>query len=132
MRSSDWSSDVCSSDRQTMTPQYLATLARKFGPLNIHPYVQPLPDAPEVFAIVKEPDDRHHFGSGWHTDLSYTEKPALATMLYGVEVPSYGGDTMFANMQRAYEALSPAMKRTVEEIGRAHVCIQSLMRNSDA
>lgn len=99
---------------QTMTPQDLATLARKFGPLNIHPYVQPLPDAPEVFAIIKEPDDRHHFGSGWHTDLSYTEKPALATMLYGVEVPPHGGDTMFANMQRAYEALSPEMKRTVE------------------
>lgn len=98
---------------QQLTPESQAAFGRRFGPLNRHPYVTPLPDAPDVFAIVKEPEDIHHFGNGWHTDLSYTEKPALATMLYGVEVPSYGGDTLFTNLHRAYEALSEGLQHTL-------------------
>jgi len=95
---------------QDLTPGQQATLARRFGPLNRHPYVKPLDGTPEVFAIVKEPDDRHHFGNGWHTDLSYAEKPAMGAMLYGVEVPAFGGDTLFTNLHLAYDALSDGMK----------------------
>lgn len=101
---------------QRLTPESQAAFGRRFGPLNRHPYVTPLPDAPDVFAIVKEPDDVHHFGNGWHTDLSYTEKPALATMLYGVEVPPYGGDTLFTNLHLAYEALSDGLQRTLARL----------------
>ena len=96
---------------QQLTPQSQAAFGRRFGPLNRHPYVKPLPDAPDVFAIVKEPDDVHHFGNGWHTDISYLEKPAYGTMLYAVEVPPYGGDTLFTNLHLAYEALSDGMKK---------------------
>lgn len=95
---------------QRFTPQSQAAFGRRFGPLNRHPYVKPLPDAPDVFAIVKEPEDVHHFGNGWHTDLSYTEKPALGTMLYALEIPPYGGDTLFTNLHLAYEALSEGMR----------------------
>jgi alpha-ketoglutarate-dependent taurine dioxygenase len=96
---------------QQLTPDSQAAFGRRFGPLNRHPYVKPLPEAPDVFAIVKEPDDIHHFGNGWHTDLSYTEKPALATMLYGVDIPPFGGDTLFTNLHQAYEALSDGMQQ---------------------
>lgn len=96
---------------QRLTPESQAAFGRRFGPLNRHPYVKPLPDAPDVFAIVKEPDDVHHFGNGWHTDLSYTEKPALATMLYGIDIPPFGGDTLFTNLHQAYEALSDGMQQ---------------------
>lgn len=99
---------------QNLTPQQQAAFARNFGPLNRHPYVAPLTGAPDVFAIVKEPEDRHHFGNGWHTDLSYAEKPAMGAMLYGVEIPPYGGDTMFTNLHRAYDALSDGMKNMLE------------------
>jgi len=98
---------------QKLTPESQAAFGRRFGPLNRHPYVTPLPDAPDVFAIVKEPEDVHHFGNGWHTDISYTEKPAHSTMLYAVEVPPYGGDTLFTNLHLAYEALSDGMRKTL-------------------
>lgn len=96
---------------QALTPESQVAFGRRFGPLNRHPYVTPLPDTPDVFAIVKEPEDVHHFGNGWHIDISYLEKPAYGAMLYGVEVPPYGGDTMFTNLHRAYEALSDGMQR---------------------
>lgn len=96
---------------QELTPQRQTAFGRRFGPLNRHPYVKPLPDAPDVFAIVKEANDVHHFGNGWHTDLSYTEKPAYGTMLYALEVPPYGGDTLFTNLHLAYESLSEGMRK---------------------
>jgi taurine dioxygenase len=98
---------------QALTPESQAAFGRRFGPLNRHPYVTPLPETPDVFAIVKEPEDVHHFGNGWHIDISYLEKPAYGTMLYGVEIPPYGGDTMFVNLHRAYEALSDGMRKTL-------------------
>ena len=101
---------------QRLTPRQLADFAGRFGPLNRHPYVAPLAGTPDVFAIVKEPEDRHHFGNGWHTDLSYAEKPALGAMLYGVEVPPYGGDTLFTNLHLAYETLSDGMKRLLQDL----------------
>ena len=96
---------------QSLDPGSLAAFARRFGALNRHPYVKPLDGHPDVFRIVKEPDDIHHFGNGWHSDLSYAERPALATMLYATELPPYGGDTLFADMRAAYRALSEGMKR---------------------
>ena len=99
---------------QSLEPGVLATFARRFGPLNRHPYVRPLDGHPDVFRIVKEPEDVHHFGNGWHSDLSYAERPALATMLYATELPPYGGDTLFADMRAAYRALSDGMRCTLD------------------
>ena len=99
---------------QSLHPGSLAAFARRFGALNRHPYVKPLDGHPDVFRIVKEPDDVHHFGNGWHSDLSYAERPALATMLYATELPPYGGDTLFADMRAAWRALSDGMKRTLD------------------
>ena len=99
---------------QSLDPGSLAAFARRFGTLNRHPYVKPLDGHPEVFRVVKEPDDVHHFGNGWHSDLSYAERPALATMLYATELPPYGGDTLFADMRAAYQALSDGLKSTLD------------------
>ena len=99
---------------QSLDPGSLAAFARRFGALNRHPYVRPLDGHPDVFRIVKEPDDVHHFGNGWHSDLSYAERPALATMLYATELPPYGGDTLFADMRAAYRALSDGMRRMLD------------------
>lgn len=95
---------------QRFEPGSLARFGRHFGELNRHPYVTPLKGHPDVFAIIKEAEDRHHFGSGWHSDLSYAERPALGTLLFGVEIPPAGGDTVFASTAAAYEALSPGMR----------------------
>jgi taurine dioxygenase len=99
---------------QALTPESQAAFARRFGPLNRHPYVKPMDGHPDVFRIVKEPGDEHHFGNSWHTDLAYTERPALGTVLYAVDVPAAGGDTLFASQRAAYEALSEGMRRLLD------------------
>lgn len=101
---------------QSFAPESQTAFARRFGALNRHPYVKPIDGHPDVFRIVKEPTDKHHFGNSWHTDLAYAERPALATILYGVDVPDAGGDTMFASQYAAYEALSEGMKRLLSGI----------------
>ncbi len=101
---------------QDLTPESQIAFGRRFGALNRHPYVDPMPGYPDAFEIVKEPGDRHHFGNVWHTDLAYAERPVLGTILYGVEVPPAGGDTMFADLQAAYDALSDGMKRLLADL----------------
>ena len=101
---------------QELTPETQMAFGRLFGPLNRHSYVKGLDDYPDVFRIVKEPTDAHHFGNAWHTDLAYEERPALGTILYGIDVPDTGGDTMFANLYAAYQGLSNGMKRMVDDL----------------
>ena len=59
-------------------------------------------------------------GQNWHTDLSYTIRPAKSTMLYCIEKPSLGGDTMFANMYLAYESLSPKLQEFLDGLEAVH------------
>ena len=72
--------------------------------------MQGLPDHPEILEIVKREEDTKNFGGGWHTDQAFSPRPALCTLLYAKETPTFGGDTMFTNMYAAYEALSDTMK----------------------
>lgn len=95
---------------QDLSPAGLVALARNFGAPNIYPFVKGFDEQPEVIRIVKEPHDESTFGERWHSDTTYTPNPPIATMLYGVEIPDYGGDTAFASAQLAYERLSPAFQ----------------------
>ena len=105
---------------QALNPQDLVDFASRFGPLNVHPMMRPLAGFPTVLEIVKNPEDRNNFGGSWHTDLSYLERPALATLLYAKEIPPIGGDTLFANMYLAYEALSAGLKRVLDDLRAVH------------
>jgi taurine dioxygenase len=96
---------------QKLAPQQLLALAKRFGEPAEYPFIQGLPECPLVLPIVKEPHDRANFGGIWHSDTAYLERPALGTLLYALETPPAGGDTMFANMYLAYEALSDGMQR---------------------
>jgi taurine dioxygenase len=96
---------------QALTPEGMVALARRFGPVVEYPYVRGLPECPLVLPVIKERQEKANFGGVWHSDTAYLEQPAMATMLYALETPPLGGDTLFANMALAYDALSDGMKR---------------------
>ena len=99
---------------QHITPAQQTVFAERFGELEAYPFIAPLPEHPFVIPIVKEQDTKMNFGGGWHSDMSYAEKPVKATLLYALDVPERGGDTLFADMTAAYEALSPGLQRLLD------------------
>lgn len=105
---------------QEITPEQHVTLARRFGPINVNRFFTPVEGHPEVAEVRKEPDQKKNIGEAWHTDHSYDEVPALGSMLLAREVPDHGGDTMFASMYLAYEALSDGCKRMLDGLRAVH------------
>lgn len=95
---------------QDITPSEQVAFAKRWNGLHTHPYLKGIPEHPELIEIVKEPDEEGGFGAHWHTDQIFTPEPAMATMLYAKVVPPFGGDTLFASMTSAYDALSDGMK----------------------
>jgi taurine dioxygenase len=106
----------------------------RFGPFAPDAYTKGVEGYPDVQPVIREADERPGviFGSGWHTDSPFLPEPPSISMLYGVEIPPWGGDTMWANSALAYATLSPAMKTmlaplrvrmsmgTVLELAQAH------------
>ena len=105
---------------QTLTADDQLAAARRFGPINVNRFFTPVPEQPQVAMVLKEPHHKVNVGGGWHTDHSYDDAPALGSMLYALQVPNSGGDTLFANMYKAYEALSPGLQRTIEGLRAVH------------
>jgi taurine dioxygenase len=101
---------------QRLAPAEQMAFAERFGELGVYPFMEPLPDFPHVIPIIKEKDTKFNFGGGWHSDMSYAEKPPKATCLYAIETPAYGGDTLFASMTAAYEALSPGLQALLDGV----------------
>ncbi len=95
---------------QELGKHELAAFARQFGITMPYPMVQGLPDEPHVIEVLKREDDAINFGGLWHTDTAYLEKPPMASLLYALEVPPAGGDTLFANGYEAFEGLSSTLQ----------------------
>jgi len=98
---------------QKLAPQQLLAFAQRFGQPMEYPQLKGLPGCPLVTPVVKLEHERVNFGGVWHSDTSYLERPPMASMLYAVETPPVGGDTLFANQYLAYEALSDGLKQTL-------------------
>src|SRR5712692_10355351 len=105
---------------QHLTPERHLALGRRFGTLNVHEFVEAMPGQPEILVVAKHENDTKNFGGGWHSDVTYLDEPALGSILYALEVPDYGGDTMFANQYMAYEALSPGMRHMLDGLVAVH------------
>ena len=107
---------------QRLSLEQHKNFARQFGPLHVHPYImaRPLDGHPEVLRVVKEKEDRRVFGEKWHSDVTFLERPVLGSVLYAIETPQKGGDTLFANMYMAYERLSAGMKAMLETLVAIH------------
>jgi taurine dioxygenase len=98
---------------QELTPQGLLAFAQRFGQPMEYPQLKGLPECPLVTPVVKLEHERVNFGGVWHTDTSYLARPPMASMLYAVEVPPRGGDTLFANQYLAYETLSEGLQQAL-------------------
>jgi taurine dioxygenase len=96
---------------QELTPRELAAVARRFGEVVHYPFLKGLDEAPEVIRVAKLEHETVNFGGLWHTDTAYLAEPPMATMLIAREVPPHGGDTLFASLYAAYDALTDGMKQ---------------------
>ncbi len=107
---------------QSLDADEQVAFSARFGPLYRMPYVKPLDDHPDVIAVLKEADEVNvsTFGSWWHADFSYLEEPPVYSILQSLELPPKGGDTLFADMCTAWEALSDGMKRLLEPMKVMH------------
>ena len=105
---------------QMLDPAQHIALARRFGEINVNRFFAHLDGYPEIALVAKEPEQTKNIGGGWHTDHSYDHAPALGSMLYAHVVPPAGGDTLFASMYAAYDALSDGLKRTLEGLRAEH------------
>ncbi|MGH8447477.1 MAG: TauD/TfdA dioxygenase family protein [Solimonas sp.] len=93
---------------------------RHFGPLALHSAVAGIAGHPEIVAIHADADSKYVAGESWHSDLSCDAEPPLGSVLYLHTVPPVGGDTLFASMYAAYEALSPRMRAYLEGLSAVH------------
>jgi taurine dioxygenase len=95
---------------QTLTPAQFMAFALRMGRPVEYPFVKGLEGFPEVIEVKKLEHERHNFGGIWHSDTAYLAEPPMGSMLLAREVPSFGGDTLFANQYLAYEALSEGLR----------------------
>ena len=105
---------------QTMDVEQQKRFTRRFGEIFIHPnYFGVVPD-PEILQIVRNPGDVHIVGEEWHADTTMVAEPPMGAILYAIDTPPHGGDTMFANQYLAYETLSDGLKKTLEGMRAYH------------
>ena len=100
-------------EQELTSEQYLA-FASRLGEPSAYPLLPGLPGFPVITPVIKREDEKVNFGGVWHTDTTYLQEPPSATMLLAREVPPVGGDTIFANLYAAYDALSDGMKHLLD------------------
>ncbi len=110
---------------QELTPEQHKTFAAGFGPLQTDVFVRGMDADPEILEVVKRAEDARVFAGNWHADVTFQEAPALGSVLYALEVPAVGGDTLFGNMYLAYEALSSGMRDLLGGLSAVHCAYPS-------
>ncbi len=105
---------------QTIDVAQHKAFTRRFGEIFIHPNYKGVSADPEIVDIKRAPGDKKIVGEDWHTDTTMAAEPPMGAILYAIEVPPYGGDTLFANQYLAYESLSDGLKRTLEGLRAVH------------
>ncbi len=105
---------------QTLTPEEHIAFAGRWGKIDINKFFPAKQKYPEIAEVRKEKTQKTNIGGGWHTDHSYDQVPAMGSILLARELPTEGGDTLFADMYAAYEGLSDGLKDTLSRMKAVH------------
>ncbi len=112
---------------QPLSPPQQATLAERFGKIDIHPFGRHLDEYPQV-GVLDQTEPKRDGANRWHTDSTFMPRPPKVVILRAVRLPASGGDTSWASMYAAFEALSPPIQRTLESLSASHDVTGPLVR----
>ena len=111
---------------QPLSLDALEAFTLAMGGFGHDPYIKPMDGHPNVLELRREPDEKAtNFGAGWHSDWSFQATPPAATLLRSEVIPPVGGDTLFVDACRAYEALSPTMQAMIAPLRAIHSASRS-------
>lgn len=115
---------------QNLNPASQSAFSQRLGAPGEVPFVATMHDHPDVIRVVKEADEgsAFNFGGAWHSDFSFQPDPPAFTVLRAVEVPPYGGDTVFASMTAAWSALPEEMKGSLRGVNAVHTARDAYSR----
>ena len=105
---------------QPLDDASLMSFGRRFAPLFRHPNLITEDEFPDIVRIHRMPGDRKIVGEDWHADTTCMTEPPSGAVLLAVDVPPFGGDTLFANQYLAYESLSDGMKERLRNLTAVH------------
>ena len=105
---------------QDITPDDHIAFAERWGKININRFFPRLDGYDQIATVTKEPDQTTNIGGGWHTDHSYDQVPAMGSILVARTLPPSGGDTLWAHMGAAYDALPDTLKQEIEGLEAYH------------
>jgi taurine dioxygenase len=106
---------------QPLTHDQLEAFTLQIGPFGHDPFIAPMEGRPHILELRREPDEKaRNFGAGWHSDWSFQPEPPAATLLHSKVTPPVGGDTLYADCTRAYDALSDTMKKLLDGLVAIH------------
>lgn len=116
---------------QPLTAEQHVAFARRFGELEVHPFIPPNSAFPELARFEKTAEVAGYENS-WHHDVTWREIPSKAAILHGIHVPDVGGDTLFSDMCAAYDALEDELKELIDPLDAEHDFAQSFGRHLSA
>lgn len=105
---------------QSLTPEQHIAFARRWGPIDLNNYFPLNGEHPEIAEVRKTQQQVTNIGGGWYTDHSYDQVPAMGSILLAREIPPSGGDTLFASMAAAFDALSEGLKQCLRGLRAVH------------
>lgn len=105
---------------QSITEDQHIAFARRWAPININRFLSAHPEHPEIAVLSKEADQTENIGGAWHTDQSYDLVPAMGSILVARELPPEGGNTLFASMCAAHDALPLPMQQRLSTLRAVH------------